>query len=435
MKTILSAGRLKQLLQITMCAQLILCASACEEDDPTPNTELNNNNDKNNSKPDVKDCDSACAALATCDEVDTMCQGLDFAATCKARCEADDSVVGYATLSCAATAALLDDAAGLQGTCAQINMCQPKATDYSPGQDDQWESCVSDGGTYEPIQMSISSIGRVEGYEQIAALLWEKASPSTADFVQAREIYAAGEGLDSRVQRREDEHYPAPAGGAKCSEEGIPATAPDRCVGPAKILPILTEAFNKGIDGESPEVNAAKVDAALLWFLYVSSHKEATTCTNVAKDCDSAYAYYTGGIARSGGIGLAGQVLKRSPKAHDRVWDGILAVRCWRDLDDADTATNLDLRDRAISQLDEALLYGLSRVIAARVATMQLHEGAQLEADWAWLKILGPVLDRDATARDSAVAQTLRTQFGKATVAEFDAEATLGALDALYPCP
>ena len=107
----------------------------------------------------------------------------------------------------------------------------------------------------------------------------------------------------------------------------------------------------------------------------------------------------------------------------------------WRDIDTETPATNLELRDQAVDQLDVALLHGVSRIVAARLAAAQVHEGVERDADWAFLKILGPVLDRDATTRDAAQAATLRQAFAAASFDAVDVDAALAALTALYPCP
>lgn len=316
--------------------------------------------------------------------------------------------------------------------------CEPLASDYSPGADDTWDECISDDNTYHQVQESISSIGRVAGFEDIADLLWRNDEMSAEDFIDARDVYATGEGLDSRVQRREDEHYPPVTDSdtgdtLRCRDEGVPAMDPDRCVGPAKILPILNDAFQEGILGNDLEVNAARVEAALLWFFYVSSHKEATTCTVAAKDCDSSYAYYTGGQDRDGGLGLAGYVSELAPDTHDRVWDGILAVRCWRDLDPAEEATDLDTRDLAIAQLDRALLHGVATVVLDRLASWETAEGVAKDADAAFLAILGPVLDREAGERDATNAAVLADAWDDLESA--DTAALAAAIEAIFPCP
>ena len=309
--------------------------------------------------------------------------------------------------------------------------CEPLASDYSPGADDEWPECISDDNTYHQFQESISTIGRVGGYEEIADLLWRNGTPDPAAFVAARDVYATGEGLDSRVQRREDEHYPPvtdPDTGdtLRCRDEGVPAMDPQRCVGPALILPILNDAFQAGIEGTDPNIQAARIEAALLWFLYVSTHKEANTCAVAQKDCDSAYAYYTGGEDRSGGLGLAGVVRDLSAETHDRIWDAILGVRCWRDLDGAEEATDLETRDRAVAQLDTALLHGVAAIVADRYASW-VDTGS--EADAAFLEILGGVLDRAAQEIDADLADALAQ-----AIADGEGDAD-GILTELFPCP
>ncbi len=312
-----------------------------------------------------------------------------------------------------------------------VRECEPLASDYSPGADDEWAACISDDGTYHQIQDSISTIGRVGGFETIADLLWRNGTPSIDDFVAARDEYATGEGLDSRVQRREDEHYapvtdPDSGDTLRCRDEGVPAMDPERCVGPALILPILNDAFVAGIEGNEPELQAARIEAALLWFFYVSTHKEANTCAVAAKDCDSSYAYYSGGVDRSGGLGLAAAVRAVDPEAHDRVWDAILAVRCWRDLDDGEEASDLETRDRAVAQLDRALLRGVASVVAHRFARW---ESDQNPADLEFVQILGPVLERAALEIDADLS-------ADASDAIVNGEGDLaGALDGLFPCP
>jgi hypothetical protein len=312
--------------------------------------------------------------------------------------------------------------------------CETRATDYAPGGASSWEACDPDDGVYRRFEEQISSIGRIAAYEQIADLLVRNGAPSTADFIAARELYATDEGLDSRVQRREDEHYPQVTDAAgetlRCRDEGVPAMDPNRCVGPALILPILNAAFNAGVQGEDVVVNAARVDAALLWFMYVSTHKEATTCTVAKKDCDSNFAYFAGGGQRAESIGLAAAMERANPAAFERAWDGVLAVRCWRDLDDAEEATNLALRDQAIEQLDRGLLFGLTEMVVDRVYDWDRSTGADRAADAAWLDIMLGVLQREVTAR-GAVAGDIVATMSETVIAQDE----IDALRALFPCP
>lgn len=311
--------------------------------------------------------------------------------------------------------------------------CEPAADDYVPGSDtDGWDACISDDDAYHPFDTSISSIARVGAFEQIAELLsfGQEATPSVQAFTDARLAYATDEGLESRVSRREDEHYdPAPSACNEMTADEL-ADYPERCVGPAQIQPLLNTAFAEGMDGTDPVRNAARIEAALLWFLYVSAYKESTTCATTAKDCDSSYAYYTGGEARDGGLGLSRYVDARSPHAHDRVWDGLLAVRCWRDLDNpTGEATNTTLQAQALAQLDVALLRGVALIVRQRA------EQLPCDAAWETVRILGPVLEREAELRDATAAAALHEQVRKTSQDEVDVGALTDALDTLFPCP
>jgi len=314
--------------------------------------------------------------------------------------------------------------------------CSAEADDYTPRESnsstDTWPACISDMNQYVPFDMNISSLARVAAFEQIRDLLDIGGTrvPSPQDFLDARVIYAQEQGIESRVSRREDEHYPpAPAACRDLSPEEQ-QKYPDRCVGPVKIRPILNAAFEGGIAGESPVENAARIEGALLWFFYVSIYKEATTAAEKSVDVDSMWAKYTGGEPREGGIGLSAYIKPRSQEAHDRIWDGLLAVRCWRDLDNpTGAAMDLALRDRARAQLDRALLRGMALILRQRI------ERSDCGAAWETVKILGTILDREATARDPANAAILRAEVQKPSAADVDVAAATGALDAIFPCP
>mgnify|MGYP000990756375 CR=1 FL=1 len=320
----------------------------------------------------------------------------------------------------------------------EVSSCQPLSTDYQPrvngSADDSWPACISDDGQYHRLQESVSTIARVEAFDQIADLLWRDGKvPSAQDFVDARVLYAQDQGLDSRVQRREDVHFPADAQGRKCSDEGVPEAIPDRCVGPAKLLPVLNDAFARGAQGESPRVQAARIEAALLWFLYVSPLSEATSCAAKPADCDSAWAYYTGGTPRESPAGLAAYVDALGPETHDRAYDGALAVRCWRNLDnETGEAANLALRDQARAQYDRALLRGVALIARQRFTELDCADEAGTEARLAFLRTLVPFLDRAATEIDATAAAALQAE---AAAAEPDVAKATAAIDALFACP
>ena len=320
-----------------------------------------------------------------------------------------------------------------------VSACQTLPTDYTPrvsnSSTDTWPACISDPGTFTPINPNISSIARITAFEDIAALLWRDGGvPSPQDFIDARVAYAIDQGLDSRVQRREDLHYPAAP--SACSTAGIPAQYPDRCAGPAKLLPVLNAAFARGAQGETPRIQAARIEASLVWFLYLSSLSEVVSCTIRPQDCDSCWAYYTGGTTRDAPLGLARMVRAVGPETHDRAYDATLAVRCWRNLDnETGVATDLTRRDLAFEQLDRALLRGLALLLRQRVTELSCSTGEVREARFAFLTTLGPLLDRAARQRSVGNADILTRESGRGSAAEVDVAALTAALDALFPCP
>ena len=323
---------------------------------------------------------------------------------------------------------------GSTGPRPDAGSCARTDTDYEPGADDGWPACVADDGAYHRIEATISSIARVRAFEDIAGLLFDPAVDASGDdFLEARRIYQEDEGLDSRVVRRYDPHFEPPDDG-DCTVEGVPEQYPDYCVGPARLQPLLLEAFNSGIAGQDPRLNAGCIEAALLWFLQVSVYKESLTCTSKAKDCDSAYAYYTGGESARGGIGLARYVRTADPLAHDRVWDGILAVRCWRDLDGAEVASDMARRELARDQLDRALIDGVAAIARERLLKLE-QGGGERVYHHAFLQVLGPFLDREARARSPRTADALLSELRKAGPATVDTTTAIAATDELFVCP
>ena len=325
-----------------------------------------------------------------------------------------------------------------------LSSCQPAATDYRPREpavndaaSDAWAACISDDNTYHPIEPNISTVARVAAFEEIATRLWRDGKvPTREDFISALDTYTQPEGIGSRVQRREDYHYPPAPGGALCRNAGVPETAPDRCVGPAKLLPILNDAFTRGGQGEAPRLYAARIEAALLWFFYISAYSEVNTCTTTPRDCDSAWAYYTGGTERCAPKGLARYVQTVAPQTHERAYDATLAVRCWRNLDnETGAASNTALRNQAMAQLDRATLRGVALILRERFTLLSQGSDEERQARLAFIQTLAPLLDREARVRDAAKADVLKAQASKASAAEVDSSAATAALDALFSCP
>ena len=344
--------------------------------------------------------------------------------------------------------------------------CKPLADDYQPrvndSADDMWPACVADTLPYVQVDAKTpGSAARIDAYEAMAKLLWNAdGAPSKADFTAARDQYLIPEGLASRLVRREDLHYPPVPmaewdpqvdGDKQCTVPALAAKYTDRCVGPDHIQPIIDDAFAAGQKGEGdPRVHAATIHAALDWFLYLSVYKEAQTCTTEnPADCDSAWAYYTGLEPMTSGKAFAREVLDASQTTHERIWDGIRAVRCWRDLnrDDMDGYPFLDTVDdaskklfaRGWEQLDQALHRGLAVVVRERTAAyLQSACGAGDEytpAAWAYLQIAGPALQREADERDAGQAKVLAALWASDAPTAQQLADGVAALDAIFPCP
>jgi hypothetical protein len=256
--------------------------------------------------------------------------------------------------------------------------------------------------------------------------------PSPSDFEAARLLYTQPEGVDSRVQRREDIHYPEAPKLCRDMTMEEAMSYPDRCVGPAKLIPMLNDAFSKGQQGVDPVLQAARIEAALIWFMYVSYYKEGLGCQLELNQCDSTSAYWGGNQDRSaaptGGLGKYIEAL--SPEAYERGWDAVLAMRCWRDLDNpSGVGSNVELMSRVGVQLDRAGDHALALIVRHRLQNLGCSTA------WETVKILGGVLDRAATAADAAAAEVLRDQLARADASALDVRAATSALEKAFPCP
>ena len=329
-----------------------------------------------------------------------------------------------------------------------ISACKPTATDYQPRKGapgaNGWAACISDDNTFHLIDVQLPpASARVIAFEAMAAKLWGNPSTPTKDnFLSARDDYSVAEGLASRIGRRQDINYPEVAGDDKfaCSDPLIAAKPENRnrCAGPAKLKPIIDDAFTQGIGGNKPIVQAARIETALLWFFYLSSRSEVWTCSfDDITDCDAAAAYYTQDPKRDQPRGIARYVSALSPETHQRIFDALLAERCWRDIDkafptDSTTSTYYPV---AQAQLNKAYLRGEALILRSRIASIGCasgeHQGAAIES----VKILGELIDQQATLIDATNGSKLRTYTASPTSDPGAIAAALQALDAVFACP
>lgn len=350
-------------------------------------------------------------------------------------CEADDPAGSTANNAApgAGVACDRDGAAPLAPlTCAIPDTFYTPRDPASAGK--RFPACLSDDNAYHPFQADVPSNARLAAIEQIGKLLaWDGSRvPSPADFDQARLAYTQPEGVDSRVQRREDIHYPeAPKLCRDMTPDEI-AQYPDRCVGPAKIIPLLNDAFDRGSKGVEPLTQAARVEAALLWFMYVSFYKEGLGCGVELNQCDSTSSYWAGQQDRSvePTAGLGRYIKRLSPEAYERGWDAVLAMRCWRDADNPQgEAQNAELKARVGVQLDRSGDHALALILRHRLQNLSCGPS------WESAKILGSILDRAASAADPARAKTLRDELARSDPKAVDVQAATAAVEALFPCP
>jgi hypothetical protein len=319
--------------------------------------------------------------------------------------------------------------------------CARPSMDYQPGKTvSPWPACVSDGNSYVPFNTNISTVARITAFEAIATLLWEcDKVPTPADFAEAKVQLNIANGLQSRIDRREDEHYPLfvnAMGQTLCTDAAQNGNQPDRCVGPVRMVPALNAALMAGANGQEPRVQAARVEGILMWFLYTSVYKEAVTCgRDKLDDCDSSWAYFTGGEARSStGKGFMRYAKIADATSADRVIDANLAVRCWRDADRTLPPANTALQNLAYAQLDRALDRALAATVIDRLGYMKRDSGERRAADWAYISVTAAALNRAASARNTGLAAALRAEVQKTDPSTVDVDGMISTLQQLFPC-
>lgn len=329
---------------------------------------------------------------------------------------------------------------------ADTSGCQPGAMDYQPRAGmpgtHGWAACISDDNTWHMINPDIpAAVSRSIAFESMAGKLWNNtATPTAANFLEARDEYSVDEGLASRVGRRQDVTYPEVPGDDKfaCANAGVPEMYPDRCAAPAKLKPIIDDAFTKGAAGEKPWVQAARIEASLLWFFHLSMTSEVWTCSfDDITDCDSAAGYYTQISARGEPKGLAAYVQRLDQETHDRIYDALLAERCWRDIDQMMPATDASkhLYDMAQDQLQKAANRGQALILRDRIDQVGCLTGEAQEAQIEFVKILGGLLDHAARTLDAGKADTLKAYTSAPSGDAARIAEAIGALDAIFACP
>lgn len=331
-----------------------------------------------------------------------------------------------------------------------LGSCAPGEDDYQPtvngSADDAWPACINDDGSYTPFEQP-GAAARTVAWEEMRTIFAAGTTPD--DFTAAREQYALDEGIESRVLRREDIHYPNIDEAdqdpmvdfdKQCTIESNVTAYPDRCAGPAKIAPIINEAFAAGQAGEGDgAVHAARIDAGVAWFMYLSVVKEAIfSCppADYGGDCDAAWGYYNGATDRSNPQGLGGDVLAVSPQSNERIFDGLAAMRCWRDAypADMDADTSDPLYANGSAQLDRANNHGAAVILRDRLA-QQLACSEDAAANWAWIQVFGQAIVKPAQDADSGQAATWEALITNDAPTPEDILGGIAALDALFPCP
>jgi hypothetical protein len=350
-----------------------------------------------------------------------------------------------------------------------------------------WSMCqaVSMANAYPYFSMSASAPGRVRtlgALEGAGRFFDPTRDPTPSEFAgtgadagaaAAADLFT-NSGVATRYQRRADEHYAAPMGLALnstyqdfCGGMSDGGMYSDYCTGPMSLNSVHTRALENGFMGVAPtRVHAAKIQAAYQWWLYISAYKESLTCAPVSADCDSAAGYYTGGANRDSATqyGLARELLTLGDtgrEAHDRIWDALLAVRCWRDMDGGrpsdggatSPASNEALREQARTQLDRALTRGVVMILQSRLrafASTDANPARALErqAHAAWLGVVGPLFanglerwsrgwwaSQRASANAAVVARVVTELRAGEMMTTTQAGRASADLEALFPCP
>ncbi len=343
---------------------------------------------------------------------------------------------------------------------------------------------ITDPNAYPQFSMSAAAPGRIraiDALDRAGGFFDPTRDPAPSEFAlmaapdggadtSANGLFTST-GIGTRYQRRADEHYAVPAGLTLSATYqdfcGVSANAMangDYCAGPVALNPVLTASLAAGLSGTgSARVHAARIQGTLQWWEFISSYKESLTCAPVAADCDSAFGYYGGGAGRNDATqyGLARALVAMGDTGravHDRIYDALQAVRCWRDMDGGramppTAATNEMLREQARLQLDRALTRGMVLILQSRLrqfAGTDADPGrtAERAAHAAWLGVVAPLFANGLQRWSRGWWSTQRASASMGVITRLVTELSAGEMmtttqagraaadiEALFPCP
>jgi hypothetical protein len=301
--------------------------------------------------------------------------------------------------------------------------------------------CISDDeelAEYHPIGSEIPATSYMEAFERIRELIFEAdAEVTRQEFRAARDVYRETNGFRLAVRQMTDPHYEVPDG-TDCTSDPMAQQYPGHCVG-RTLSSTIARNFEQGVKRAPSEIRrvyAARIRASFLWFFYVATYKAAVDCTTDPTSCDKAFGYFTGGRNRRATcIGFEEELLVGDPAAHLAAWHGLLALRCWRDVDDGPVAKNLAMRDCALRLYDHALLDGMASFVRGYFNWSAETTGATREYAFVFARTLAPVLLRAMEERSPEDAQVLRTALARESGDAIDTTAVAEAIDRVFRSP
>jgi hypothetical protein len=92
-------------------------------------------------------------------------------------------------------------------------------------------------------------------------------------------------------------------------------------------------------------------------------------------------------------------------------------------------------RERARTQLDRALTRGIVLMLNSRIRSVATTTGVERDAHFAWVKVVGPLMDRAVRALDVTAANALQSAFMGTDPGAFPGAMVTATLERLFPCP